>query len=167
MSWNSEDFTWKFHEIQQISHKIQWISSEIWQISQNPVDFIWNPPTNFTNQIIQEKLFSFMECCGKATSYFHMKSTRLHVKFAGFHEICQISKDQLPGMVSPMFYMVNFISWCPVLQWSWTFLILALGFLLRPWCLWTFEGFALHDYMIFQPLGKPHIKWQYKMADSF
>ena len=44
-----------------------------------------------------------MECCGKAMSYFHMKST-------GFHKICwiscvisQISKNQLPGMVSPMF----------------------------------------------------------------
>ena len=37
-----------------------------------------------------------MECCGKAMSCFQMKS-------AGFHEIHRISKDQLPGMVSPMF----------------------------------------------------------------
>ena len=84
-------------------------SSHSW----NLVDFTWNPPTKLINQIFQEKLFSFMECCGKAMSCFHMKS-------AGFHKICQISceicrisreirrisKDQLPGMVSPMFNFV-------------------------------------------------------------
>ena len=59
---------------------------EIWQISRNPADFMWNPPTKLINQIFQEKLFSFMECCGKAMSCFHMKS-------AGFHEICWISQN--------------------------------------------------------------------------
>ena len=38
-----------------------------------------------------------MECCGKAMLCFHMKSAR-------FHEIRRILKDQLPGMVSPMFF---------------------------------------------------------------
>ena len=85
-SWNPADFMW---------------------ISQNLVDFTWNPPTKLINQIFQEKLFSFMECCGKAMSCFHMKST-------GFHKICRISceirrisKDQqLPGMVRPMFILL-------------------------------------------------------------
>ena len=35
----------------------------------NPADFMWNPPANLINQIIQEKLFSFMECSGKAMSH--------------------------------------------------------------------------------------------------
>ena len=48
-------------------------------ISWNPTDFMWNPPENLTNQIIQQKLFSFMECSGKAMSQDFMKS-------AGFHE---------------------------------------------------------------------------------
>ena len=81
-----------FHEIRQISwgrfHEIWWIKSsgfhEIWQISCEI------HLQKLINQIFQEKLFSFMECCGKAMSCFHMKS-------AGFR------KDQLPGMVSPMF----------------------------------------------------------------
>ena len=71
-----------FYEIQQISGEIQWISGEICQIlcrfqvksARFHVDFRWNPPTKLINQIFQEKLFSFMECCGKAVSCFHMKS---------------------------------------------------------------------------------------------
>ena len=57
------------------------------------VDFIWNPP-------------DFM----RISCRFQVKSGGFHLKSAGFHEIhrisgeiCRISKDQLPGMVSPMF----------------------------------------------------------------
>ena len=46
------------------------------------------------DQVIQEKLFSFMECSGKAMSQDFTwnlldftKSAGFHVKFAGFHEI--------------------------------------------------------------------------------
>ena len=77
--WNPVDFTYfmksdGFHvKFCQISHKIQQIS--------------WNPPANLINQIIQEKLFSVMECSGKAMSHDFMKSGR-------FHEICQILWNQ-------------------------------------------------------------------------
>ena len=67
-SWNLADFTKSsgfhmksggFHEIQQISHEIQQIS--------------WNPLADLINQIIQEKLFSFVQCRGKAMSQDFMK----------------------------------------------------------------------------------------------
>ena len=57
---------WILCEIQQISHEICWIS--------------WNLPENLINQIIQEKLFSFMECSGKAMSQDFMKSTGFHMQ---------------------------------------------------------------------------------------
>ena len=70
--------------------------------SWNLPDFTWNPLANLINQIIKEKLFSFMQCSGKAMSQDFMKSS-------GFHEICRISKDQqLPGMVRPMIFMLLF-----------------------------------------------------------
>ena len=36
-----------------------------------------------------------------------MKSAGFHMKSAEFHEIQRISKDQLPGMVTPMFHLVD------------------------------------------------------------
>ena len=51
-------------------HEIRWISR--------------NPLANLINQIIQEKLFSFMQCSGKAMSQDFMKSAEFHVKSAGF-----------------------------------------------------------------------------------
>ena len=52
------------HEIRQISHEIQWISCE-------------NLLANLINQIIQEKLFSFMQCSGKAMSQDFTKIYRI------------------------------------------------------------------------------------------
>ena len=86
-------------------HEIKWISHEIWQISWNPADFMWNPLANLINQIIQEKLFSFMQCSGKAMSQDFTKSTTFHKICWISCEICRILKDQqLPGMVRPMFF---------------------------------------------------------------
>ena len=93
--WNpAADFNW-FHEI-------------LLQISWNPADFsrfheillriLWNPPENLINQIIQQKLFTFMKCSGKVMSQDFMKSAR-------FHE----TKDQLPGMVRPMFSIITLL----------------------------------------------------------
>ena len=113
ISQNPADFTKssRFHMKSSGFHKIWWISCEIWWISQNPADFMWN-------------LVDFIKSCR-----FHVKSTdktyksnisRKTLQFYGVlwegyvmfsheicwisHEICRISKDQLPGMVSPMFY---------------------------------------------------------------
>ena len=102
--WFYKVFGWILPEIHQIS------PDEICQISWNPPDFTWNLPdfmnVSFcvmikyrsffrkTNQITQQKLFSFMQCSGKAMSL-------------DSHEICWISKDQLPGMVTPMFSSFN------------------------------------------------------------
>ena len=74
-------------------HEIRRISREIQRTS-------WNPPKNLINQITQQKLFSFMQCSGKAMSL-------------DSHEICRISKDQLPGMITPMFGLTLL----PEIQW--------------------------------------------------
>ena len=122
ISWNPPDFT-DFMKSAGFHGEIRRIS---WW---NPPDFTdfmksariswWNPPdfmnVSFwvmikyrsfyrkTNQITQQKLFSFMECSGKAVSGFH-EIRRISC------EIRRISKDQqLPGMVRPMF---NFLSVC-------------------------------------------------------
>ena len=76
---------------------------EIWQIS-------WNPPKNLINQITQQKLFSFMECSGKAMSLDctwnppdftwnlpdFMKSAEFHeYELLGDHQVyVYLSKDQ-------------------------------------------------------------------------
>ena len=73
------------------------ISCEIWQISINPLQISWNPPENLINQISQHKLFSFMECSGKAMSQDFMKS-------AGFHEIC-------PDFVRSTWFYKNLEIW--------------------------------------------------------
>ena len=62
------------------------------------LDFTWNPPENLINQIIQEKLFSFMECSGKAMSHHSTWNLPDFMKSA--------MKDQLPGMVRPMFLVL-------------------------------------------------------------
>ena len=46
----------------------------------------WISPENLINQIIQQKLFSFLECSGKAMSQNFMKS-------AGFHERPTIARN--------------------------------------------------------------------------
>ena len=69
ISWNLADFRWNPADFTWNPPNFVWIS-----IGGFCVDFRWNPPTKLINQIFQEKLFSFMECCGKAISCFHMKS---------------------------------------------------------------------------------------------
>ena len=67
----------RFHEIWQISCA-DFTKSGRFHVQISHADFMWNPPTNLINQIIQEKLFSFMECCEEG-----------YVMFS--HEIQQIS----------------------------------------------------------------------------
>ena len=70
-------------------HEIRRISCEIQQIS-------WNPPKNLKNQITQQKLFSFMQCSGKAMSLDSHEIRRIlwnppnFMKSAGFRKTnCQ------------------------------------------------------------------------------
>ena len=95
--WNLEDFriSGRFH-LKSTRFHVDFMKSGRFQVksAQNLADFMWNPPTKLINQIFQEKLLSFMECCGKAMSWFHMKSAR-------FHEIHRISWN-LPDFERPI-----------------------------------------------------------------
>ena len=77
--------------------RIQQISHEIWQISADFMKFggfqwiSWNPPENLINQITQRKLFSFMECSGKAMSQDFMKSAEFTWNLLNFMDF---TKDQ-------------------------------------------------------------------------
>ena len=112
ISWNLADFmkSGGFHKI--------------WQISWNPAEFMWN----LINSSVSAKTLQFDECRVGGMTQDFMKSwviAPLHsIKlktfcwniwfykvFGGFHEIRQIShlftsKDQLPGMVTPMLFLI-------------------------------------------------------------
>ena len=95
--WNPADFVKysRFHADFMKSgrfHKIQWIS--------------WNPPENLINQVIQEKLFTSMECSGKAMSQdFTWNLLDFTWNLPDFMK--SATKElQLPGMVRPMFIWV-------------------------------------------------------------
>ena len=73
------------------------------RISQNPVDFMR----------ISQNPVDFMRISQNPADF--VKSGRFHADFtksARFHEIRRISKDQLPGMVRPMFHTVLILRLC-------------------------------------------------------
>ena len=82
---------------------------EIWRISWNPADFIW---ISWSLVDFRWNPADFIQISGEIwwISYgFQVKSARFHTwNPADFVRISHmISKDQLPGMVSPMFVTVS------------------------------------------------------------
>ena len=119
-SWNPADFTWNLPDFMRISWNLAdftWNLPDFVHISWNLVDFMWHP-VDFTWNLVD---FTKSGGFHVKSSRFHMKSTyksyksnisRKTLQFYGVlwegyvmfsHEIRRISKDQLPGMVSPMF----------------------------------------------------------------
>ena len=108
-SWNPADFRWNLLDFMQISGEIQ-------QISQNLADFRWNPADFMKSSgfhmksggfHVKSTYKSYKSNISRKTSVLRSAVGRLCHVFTwnppDFHEIRQISKDQLPGMVSPMF----------------------------------------------------------------
>ena len=98
-----------------LDHHAKAHNFEIWRISWNPVDFTWNLVDFMKSLVIAPTLHSsnwrvFAETLAVIGFWvnFTWNLGEIHqiswVKSTGFHgEIRRISKDQLPGMVSPMF----------------------------------------------------------------
>ena len=84
------------------------ISCEIRQISCTFRQISWNPPENLINQIIQEKLVSFMECRGRLCLMISHEIHQISRNLLDFMK--SATKDQqLPEMVRPTFDIALFL----------------------------------------------------------
>ena len=93
-----------FHEIWQIScgfHEIRWISGEIWQISHEIHQISCRFHLKSGRFHVKSTYKTYKSNISRKTLQFYGVLWVGYVKFS--HEIRRISKDQLPGMVSPMF----------------------------------------------------------------
>ena len=93
--WNPADFTWHLHEISKhiphflLGFNVESIGFYVKSTVKSIMKTTMKPAVN--NEICIHL---------KSINWNPQKSTRFHMKSAGFHEIQQILKDHLPGMVT-------------------------------------------------------------------